>query len=86
MLLVAPRVVSITAIVEFCSGAVRRWPVCDCCTMCTHDQAMMMVGEQFEGSDNDEICGAVVQNRAKGDRVAVWTSNAASGASVMRIG
>ena len=49
-------------------------------------QAMMMVGEQFDGADNDDICGAVVQNRAKGDRVAVWTSNAANGEAVMRIG
>ena len=46
----------------------------------------MMVGEQFDGADNDDICGAVVQNRAKGDRVAVWTSNAANGEAVMRIG
>jgi len=47
---------------------------------------MLMVGEQFEGKDNDDICGAVVQNRGKGDRVAVWTENAANGESVMRIG
>mmetsp|Transcript_57084 Transcript_57084/g.79168 ORF Transcript_57084/g.79168 Transcript_57084/m.79168 type:complete len:200 (+) Transcript_57084:96-695(+) len=47
---------------------------------------MMMVGEQFEGSDNEQVCGAVVQNRQKGDRVAIWTSDAGNGESVMRIG
>eukprot|EP00035_Acanthoeca_spectabilis_P035021 m.32077 g.32077 ORF g.32077 m.32077 type:complete len:200 (+) comp7005_c0_seq1:902-1501(+) len=50
------------------------------------DLAMMMVGEQFDGEDNGDICGAVVQNRPKGDRVAIWTSNAANGERVMRIG
>ena len=47
---------------------------------------MLMVGEQFDGVDNDEICGAVVQNRAKGDRVAIWTSKASNGEAIMRIG
>ena len=47
---------------------------------------MLMVGEQFDGDDNEGVCGAVVQNRAKGDRVAIWTRDASNGESVMRIG
>jgi hypothetical protein len=49
-------------------------------------QALLMVGEQFDGADNDEVCGAVVQNRQKGDRVAIWTSKATNGEGVMRVG
>jgi len=45
-----------------------------------------MVGEQFDSVDNEDVCGAVVQNRVKGDRVAIWTRNAANGEGVMRIG
>lgn len=35
-----------------------------------------MIGEQFEYGD--EICGAVVSVRAKQERIALWTKNAAN--------
>lgn len=36
---------------------------------------MAITGERFE-EDGDEICGAVVNVRQKGDKVALWTHNA----------
>eukprot|EP00041_Stephanoeca_diplocostata_P005826 m.69206 g.69206 ORF g.69206 m.69206 type:complete len:223 (+) comp16020_c0_seq2:183-851(+) len=47
---------------------------------------MLMIGQQFNGSDNDQICGAVVQNRMKGDKLAVWTKQADDADAVKRIG
>ena len=35
---------------------------------------MCLVGEVFEES-SDDICGAVVQNRNKGDKVSIWTAD-----------
>ncbi|XP_074619091.1 eukaryotic translation initiation factor 4E-1A-like [Acropora palmata] len=37
---------------------------------------MLLVGESF-GEYSDSVCGAVVQIRAKGDKLAIWTKNAA---------
>lgn len=36
---------------------------------------MAVIGEQFEEL-GDHICGAVVNVRQKGDKVALWTKNA----------
>ena len=36
---------------------------------------MCLVGEVFEES-SDEVCGAFVQIRSKGDKIAIWTGNA----------
>lgn len=41
-----------------------------------------MIGEQFESGD--EICGAVVNVRARGDKISVWTKNAANEAAQVR--
>jgi len=35
-----------------------------------------LVGEQFD--QGDEICGAVLNFRARGDRISLWTKNAAN--------
>lgn len=35
-----------------------------------------MIGHQFD--HGDEICGAVVSVRAKGEKIALWTKNAAN--------
>lgn len=43
-----------------------------------------MIGEAFDSYD--EICGAVVNIRAKGDRIAVWTGNNNNKDAILEIG
>ena len=49
---------------------------------------MLVVGSQFDGDDNDAICGAVLATRKRADKLQLWTaySDAAHEASVLRIG
>ena len=37
-----------------------------------YTQLMCLVGEVFDDS-SDEVCGAVVQTRQKGDKLCIWT-------------
>ena len=53
--------------------------------MYTHAQLMCLIGEGFADS-SDEVCGAVVQIRNKGDKIAIWTGNVAKEEDIMRIG
>ncbi|XP_011140700.1 eukaryotic translation initiation factor 4E-1A isoform X1 [Harpegnathos saltator] len=46
---------------------------------------LCMIGEAFN-EYSDDVCGAVVNIRPKGDKIGVWTSNANSEDSVMEIG
>ncbi|XP_020300549.1 eukaryotic translation initiation factor 4E-like isoform X1 [Pseudomyrmex gracilis] len=46
---------------------------------------LCMIGEAFD-EYSDDVCGAVVNVRPKGDKLGVWTSNAESADSVMEIG
>lgn len=46
---------------------------------------LCMIGEAFD-EYSDDVCGAVVNIRPKGDKLGVWTSNADSADSVMEIG
>merc|ERR1712243_237302 len=46
---------------------------------------MCLIGEIFE-PNSDEICGAVVNIRPKGDKLAIWTGNAEKKHQVMTIG
>ncbi|XP_066261654.1 eukaryotic translation initiation factor 4E1-like [Euwallacea similis] len=48
------------------------------------DIILCLIGEAFEHSD--EVCGAVVNIRYKGDKIGVWTSDANNSASVLEIG
>lgn len=48
-------------------------------------QLLCLIGEAF-GDASDEVCGAVVNIRAKGDKVGVWTSNAANRDATLHIG
>ncbi|KAK9706892.1 hypothetical protein RND81_07G159000 [Saponaria officinalis] len=45
---------------------------------------LAMIGEQFD--HGDEICGAVVNVRAKQDKISLWTKDAANEAAQMSIG
>lgn len=47
-------------------------------------QVLCLIGEAFD--NYDEICGAVVNIRARGDRIAVWTANYTSKEAIMEIG
>lgn len=46
---------------------------------------LCMIGEAFNGY-SDDICGAVVNVRPKGDKIGVWTANANNEDSVIEIG
>lgn len=46
---------------------------------------MCLVGEGFDAS-SDEVCGAVVQIRNKGDKIAIWTGDVNKPDDIMHIG
>ena len=46
---------------------------------------MCLIGEGFDLS-SDEVCGAVVQNRSKGDKIAIWTGDSSRSDDIMHIG
>ena len=46
---------------------------------------MLLVGESF-GEYSDSVCGAVVQIRTKGDKLAIWTNNASDQEANLSIG
>lgn len=49
------------------------------------DTMLMMMGEQF-GDDNEDITGAVISNRTKLDKVALWTRDVNNPDACVRIG
>uniref|UniRef100_U5EUM7 eIF-4F 25 kDa subunit n=1 Tax=Corethrella appendiculata TaxID=1370023 RepID=U5EUM7_9DIPT len=48
------------------------------------DTILCLIGEAFEASD--EICGAVVNVRPKGDKISIWTSNSQNRNAILEIG
>lgn len=46
---------------------------------------LCMVGEAFD-EYSDEVCGAVVNVRARGDKIGIWTADANHSSSIMEIG
>lgn len=46
---------------------------------------LCMIGEGFN-EYSDDVCGAVVNVRPRADKIAVWTADANTQASVMEIG
>lgn len=46
---------------------------------------MLLIGEAF-GEYSDSVCGAVVQIRTKGDKLAIWTNNASDQDANLSIG
>ncbi|XP_076044468.1 eukaryotic translation initiation factor 4E-1A-like isoform X2 [Oratosquilla oratoria] len=46
---------------------------------------LLLVGESFE-DHSDDICGAVVNVRPKGDKIGVWTGDSKKPESILRIG
>ncbi|XP_035669638.1 eukaryotic translation initiation factor 4E-like isoform X1 [Branchiostoma floridae] len=46
---------------------------------------LCLIGEAFE-EDSDEVCGAVINVRGKGDKIAIWTHDCKNSDAVIRIG
>ena len=46
---------------------------------------LLLIGEAFD-DDSDEICGAVVNIRGKGDKLSIWTADGTKKDAVMNIG
>nr|CAG6407537.1 Eukaryotic translation initiation factor 4E1 [Euborellia annulipes]CAG6407544.1 Eukaryotic translation initiation factor 4E 1 [Euborellia annulipes] len=46
---------------------------------------LCLIGEAFD-EHSDEVCGAVVNIRGKGDKIGVWTADCSKGNSVIEIG
>uniref|UniRef100_A0A8B9JMQ2 Eukaryotic translation initiation factor 4E family member 1B n=1 Tax=Astyanax mexicanus TaxID=7994 RepID=A0A8B9JMQ2_ASTMX len=46
---------------------------------------LCMIGEGF-GSYSRDVCGSVINVRAKGDKIAVWTTNTENAEAVTHIG
>ncbi|XP_064117011.1 eukaryotic translation initiation factor 4E-like isoform X2 [Macrobrachium nipponense] len=46
---------------------------------------LLLIGEAFE-DHSDEVCGAVVNVRSKGDKIGVWTADAKKSESILKIG
>lgn len=51
----------------------------------TVSQLLCLVGEAFDDY-SDDVCGAVVNVRAKGDKIAIWTANYENRDAVTHIG
>ena len=52
------------------------------CKACCHLQLLACIGEQF--TEGEEICGVVVNVRAKQDRLCMWTKSASNEAAQVR--
>ena len=48
-------------------------------------QLLCLIGEAFDDY-SDEVCGAVVNIRTKGDKIAVWTTDYENREAVTHIG
>lgn len=48
-------------------------------------QLLCLVGESFDEASED-VCGAVVNVRHKGDKIAIWTSNCQNREAILTIG
>jgi len=57
----------------------------DCSQCCMLMQMLCLIGEAFD-DETEEICGAVINVRMKGDKIAVWTRDAENVDSNMKIG
>jgi len=46
---------------------------------------LCLIGEAF-GEDSDQVCGAVINIRAKMDKISVWTNDCKNSAAIIHIG
>ena len=47
---------------------------------------LLLLGEQFDGADNEQVTGAVMSSRAKADRISLWTNTASDAKACTRLG
>lgn len=52
---------------------------------CWTEILLLLIGEAFD-DDSDEICGTVVNIRAKGDKLSIWTGDGMNKSAVLNIG
>ena len=50
-----------------------------------YPQLLCLIGEAFD-EQSDDICGAVVNIRSKGDKIGIWTRDYNRKDSIMKIG
>lgn len=48
-------------------------------------QLLCLVGEAFD-DHSDDVCGAVINIRAKGDKIAIWTTDYENKEAITHIG
>lgn len=53
--------------------------------LCVPHQLLCLVGEAFD-DHSDDVCGAVVNIRTKGDKIAIWTTDYENKDAVTHIG
>lgn len=56
---------------------------CERASLCL--QLLCLVGEAFD-DHSDDVCGAVINIRAKGDKIAIWTTNCENKEAITQIG
>lgn len=56
--------------------------ICEVCCLLGLLQLLACIGEQF--TEGDEVCGIVVNMRAKQDKLCLWSKTAANEASQVR--
>lgn len=53
--------------------------------LCVPQQLLCLVGEAFD-DHSDDVCGAVVNIRTKGDKIAIWTTDYENKDAITHIG
>ena len=52
---------------------------------CLFSKLLCLIGEAF-GDESDQVCGAVINIRAKMDKISVWTREKNNDAANLKIG
>lgn len=69
-----------------CSPCPRLSPRGNCPRLSLSSQQLLcLIGEMFD-EYSDEVCGAVINIRTKGDKIAIWTREAENQEGVTHIG
>lgn len=59
--------------------------LCSCPDLSVWLQMLCLIGEAFDDY-SDDVCGAVVNIRTKGDKIAVWTTDYENKDAITHIG
>lgn len=72
----------IVSVFTVCQASLVKWWVL-IPSLCS--QLLCLVGEAFD-DHSDDVCGAVINIRAKGDKIAIWTTNCENKEAITQIG